>query len=158
MIKILIVEDDPFLRLYIKKTLAMDPTIQIIGEAEDGGKAVELAASLAPDVITMDVGLPVQDGVAATRQIMARSPCPVIMVSAFTQEDTGTTVAALEAGAVDFVSKSSRHLGMDIAHIETALREKLRFWATCPPVEAQRMRKENLERLKTIQARLKSAG
>ncbi len=91
----------------ISKRLGSDPEIGRVETARDGQDAVEKLASIDPDVITMDVQMPRLDGLGALKQIMARRPTPVVMLSSLTGEDTDTTVTALELGAVDFFLKPS---------------------------------------------------
>jgi two-component system chemotaxis response regulator CheB len=74
MIRVLIVEDSPTSRAWLKQLLGEDPEIQVVGQAVDGQQAVDMAARLQPDLITMDVVMPDMDGLEATRQIMARWP------------------------------------------------------------------------------------
>jgi two-component system chemotaxis response regulator CheB len=110
-IRILIADDSAFLRLMYTRRLGADPDLAVIGAARDGNEAVELAAALQPDVITLDVEMPGRDGLSALSQIMAQRPTPVIMVSSLTSEGAETTVAALTLGAVDFVAKPTQISG-----------------------------------------------
>jgi two-component system chemotaxis response regulator CheB len=125
-IRVLVVDDSPFMRRTIEKTLAAAPEIEIVGMAENGGTGVEMAKRLAPDVVTMDVNMPEMNGIEATRRIMAESPRPVVMLSAYTQEGARQTMDALAAGAVDFVSKPSHEKALDLAVIGEELIEKIR--------------------------------
>ena len=110
--KVLIVDDSTFFRKRLKEIIESDPTMQVVGEAKDGKEGVSLAASLHPDVITMDVEMPVMDGIAAVKEIMAKTPTPILMFSSLTFEGANSTFKALEAGAVDFMPKNFD----DIAH------------------------------------------
>ena len=76
MIRVLVVEDSPTVRLQLVRLLEDDPEIEVVGQAEDGRRAVELVIGLQPDLITMDVVMPDMDGLEATRQIMAVGPRP----------------------------------------------------------------------------------
>lgn len=111
-IKVLIVDDSTFFRKRLKEIIESDPTMQVVGEAKDGKEGVNLTASLHPDVITMDVEMPVMDGITAVKEIMARTPTPILMFSSLTFEGANSTFKALEAGAVDFMPKNFD----DIAH------------------------------------------
>ncbi len=106
-VRVLVVDDSSFFRARIRGELERTGEIDIVGEASDGRQAVELAQSLAPDLITMDVAMPHMDGISAVREIMRRRPTDVVMFSSLTQEGARSTLDALEAGAVDFVPKPS---------------------------------------------------
>lgn len=107
-IRVLIVEDSLTVRRYLRDTLATDPTIEVIGEAEDGKRAIELCLERRPDVITMDMMLPVMTGMAATEYIMAHCPTPILIVSSSVNRgELFRTYDALAAGAVDVLEKPS---------------------------------------------------
>lgn len=111
-IKVLIVDDSTFFRKRLTEIIKADPTLEVIGEAKDGKEGVEKTISLHPDVITMDVEMPVMDGITAVQQIMEKCPTPILMFSSLTFEGANSTFKALEAGAVDFMPKNFD----DIAH------------------------------------------
>ena len=110
--KVLIVDDSTFFRKRLKEIVESDPTMQVVGEAKDGKEGVELTQRLHPDVITMDVEMPVMDGITAVKEIMAKCPTPILMFSSLTFEGANSTFKALEAGAIDFMPKNFD----DIAH------------------------------------------
>jgi two-component system chemotaxis response regulator CheB len=106
MIRVLLAEDSAVTRAYLSYLLEDDPGIEVVGAAKDGREAVELAASLRPDVILMDVHMPNVDGYEATRQIMASTPTPIVMATASSsQSETRGGFTALEAGALILLSK-----------------------------------------------------
>lgn len=111
-IRVLIVDDSSFFRKRLTEIIKGDPSLEVCGEAKDGKEGCEMAARLHPDVITMDVEMPVMDGIAAVKQIMATNPTPILMFSSLTYEGANSTFKALEAGAVDFMPKNFD----DIAH------------------------------------------
>ena len=86
--------------------------MQVVGEAKDGKEGVDLTQKLRPDVITMDVEMPVMDGISAVKEIMSKCPTPILMFSSLTHEGATATFKALEAGAIDFMPKNFD----DIAH------------------------------------------
>lgn len=104
-IRALVVDDSPTVREFLGHVLG-EAGIEIVGEAADGAQAVALAARLRPDVITMDISLPVMDGFAATRAIMASTPTPIVIVSAhWSPEEVAKTFDALGAGALAILEK-----------------------------------------------------
>ena len=127
-IKLLVIDDSAFMRTAVRLMLKDDPDIEIVGEARDGCTAINMVEELNPHVITMDVEMPGMDGLSATRIIMGRFPRPIIMLSSMTEKGTDTTLKALEAGAVDFISKKSSFVQLDIVQIGTELHKKIRFW------------------------------
>ncbi|HEX9449112.1 MAG TPA: chemotaxis-specific protein-glutamate methyltransferase CheB [Dongiaceae bacterium] len=105
-IRILVVEDSLTVRRHLVDILSADPDIDVIGEAADGKQAIELCQALRPNVITMDMMLPVMSGLAATEFIMAHCPTPILVVSASTNRgELFKTYEALAAGAVDVLEK-----------------------------------------------------
>ncbi|NNJ92975.1 MAG: chemotaxis response regulator protein-glutamate methylesterase [Gammaproteobacteria bacterium] len=105
-VDVLVVDDSAFFRHRIIEILQQSPHINIVGTAVNGKDAVEKAAQLNPDIITMDVEMPVMDGIQAVREIMLSNPTPVLMFSNLTSEGARVTLDALDAGAVDYLSKN----------------------------------------------------
>ena len=105
MIRVLVVEDSATMRHHLRLSLATDPDLVVVGEAVDGGEAVELCGRLRPDVVTMDMMLPTMSGLAATEHIMARFPTPILVVSSADRQELFSTYNALAAGAVDVLEK-----------------------------------------------------
>lgn len=106
-IRVLIVDDSTFMRLALRNVLAHDPEIEVVGTATDGADGVAQAAALHPDLITMDVEMPHMDGITAVRRIMATAPTRILMVSTLTSAGAAATFEALEAGAVDYLTKNA---------------------------------------------------
>lgn len=105
-IRVLIVEDDPMMQLGLEQSLASAPGITVVGQAEDGYTAVEEALALKPDVIVMDIGLPRQDGIAATQQIKEAMPeVHVVMLTSHTTENE--VIGALSSGADAYCVKGT---------------------------------------------------
>jgi two-component system chemotaxis response regulator CheB len=105
MIRVLLVEDSATMRGHLRESLAADPDLCIVGEATDGGQAVELVGRLRPDVVTMDMMLPTISGLVATEHIMAEHPTPILVVSSADRQELFSTYNALAAGAVDVLEK-----------------------------------------------------
>lgn len=119
--KVLVVDDSGFFRRRVTDIIASDMRLEVIGTADNGLQAIEKAEKLKPDVITMDYEMPMMDGVTAVEHIMANNPTPVLMFSSLTFEGARVTLNALDAGAVDFLSKNFD----EIANNDTAMRKRL---------------------------------
>ena len=105
-IRVLVVEDSLTVRQRLLEVLASDPLFEVVGEAGDGRTAIELCKRLRPDVVTLDMMLPVMTGLAATEYIMAHLPTPILVVSSsFNRGEVFKTYDALAAGAVDVIEK-----------------------------------------------------
>ncbi len=110
MIRVLVVEDSLTVRRRLCEVLGADAELEVVGEAEDGKRAIELCQALKPDVVTMDMMLPVMTGLAATEYIMAYCPTPILIVSSSLQRgELFKTYDALAAGAVDVLDKPDGH-------------------------------------------------
>ncbi|MCE5168075.1 chemotaxis response regulator protein-glutamate methylesterase [Paenibacillus profundus] len=124
--KVLVVDDSAFMRTIISDLIVRDPSFEIAGTARHGLEAVDKVKELKPDAVTLDVEMPVQNGLEALRRIMAEAPTPVIMLSSLTEEGRSETLSALEYGAYDFVCKPSPAGGTgDIHKVGEMLIEKL---------------------------------
>jgi two-component system chemotaxis response regulator CheB len=107
-IRVLVVDDSLTARKHLVEVLSTDPELEVAGEAEDGNRAIELCRTLRPDVITLDMMLPIMSGVAITEYVMAYFPTPILIVSSSTNRgDLYKTYDALAAGAVDVFEKSN---------------------------------------------------
>jgi two-component system chemotaxis response regulator CheB len=105
VIRVLIVEDSATMRHHLRESLAADPELVVVGEAHDGAQAVQMCGRLRPDVVTMDMMLPVMSGLEATEQIMAEFPTPILVVSSADRRELFSTYNALAAGALDVLEK-----------------------------------------------------
>jgi two-component system, chemotaxis family, protein-glutamate methylesterase/glutaminase len=126
-IRVLVVDDSAFVRRAIIKMFEQSTEIQIIDVASDGEMALDLVKKLHPDVVTLDVQMPVLDGLQALERIMSECPVPVIMLSSLTGKGGDKTLKALELGAVDFIDKSSAGGSMDISGLTKELTVKIKI-------------------------------
>ena len=108
--RVAIVNDDPVAIEMLRRALRQMPEHAVAWVARDGAEAVERCGSDAPDVVLMDLLMPVMDGVEATRQIMARTPCAILVVTADVTRNTSKIFAAIGAGAVDVVATPTRDM------------------------------------------------
>ncbi|HEY5521881.1 MAG TPA: chemotaxis-specific protein-glutamate methyltransferase CheB [Desulfuromonadaceae bacterium] len=123
MIKVLIVEDSPVAQEFLTYLLSSDPEIQVVGIAKNGAEALKAVEQKKPDVITMDIHMPVMDGYEATRRIMATHPTPIVIVSGSTgASEVKSTFRAIEAGALAMVLRPP---GLNHEEFESASRELL---------------------------------
>jgi len=105
MIRALVADDSPTARSILAALLASDPGIEVVGEAEDGNEAVELARRHRPDVITMDIQMPHRNGFEATQRIMNELPTPIVICSSLDVRDVAISLEALRAGALAVLPK-----------------------------------------------------
>jgi len=129
-IKVLIVDDSALVRSILEAGLGDDPMITVVGTASDPYVARDKILELEPDVLTLDVEMPRMDGVVFLQKLMPQYPIPVIMVSALTERGKKITMDALEAGALDFVTKPSTGISRGLNAMMTDLREKVKIAAT----------------------------
>lgn len=127
--KVLVVDDSTFFRRRVKQILEQDPSLTVVGEAKDGQEAVDQVRLLKPDVVTMDIEMPVMDGITAVKCIMARNPVPIIMFSSLTHDGAQATLDALEAGALDFLPKKFADIAAN--HEEAVALLQARVKALC---------------------------
>lgn len=125
-IGVLIVDDSPFMRLTLQKILNQDPRIKVLDTARDGQEGILKLQSLRPDVVTMDVEMPIMNGLQALDEIMRWQPTSVIILSAVTTEGAQSTLKALDLGAVDVVAKPSGKPGADLQVFSQDLVEKVK--------------------------------
>ena len=102
-IRVLIVDDSALVRNLIRAIIEMDPEMEVVGEASNGLEAVEKVRNLHPDIVTMDIEMPVMDGLQAIEQIMAENALPILVVTS--RGDAKTAYTAISKGALDLVLK-----------------------------------------------------
>jgi DNA-binding NarL/FixJ family response regulator len=106
-LRLLLVDDDHLMRAGLRAVLSSDDSVEVAGEASDGREAVQLATRLRPDVVLMDVRMPIMDGIAATRELLERVPSArVIVLTTFEEDDY--IFGSLSAGASGFLLKRTR--------------------------------------------------
>lgn len=124
-LRVLVVDDSNFFQVRLKEIINQHPDLQVVGIASNGLEAVEKAAELKPDLITMDFEMPVMDGVTAVRHIMAQRPVPILMFSSLTFEGARITLDALSAGAMDFLPKDFAEVSRNSAALKEKFHERL---------------------------------
>jgi len=106
MIKLLIAEDSPTIRTLLYEVFSSDPEFKIVGVARNGMEAVDFTKKYQPDVITMDIRMPLLDGFEATKEIMIKYPTPIVILSGHVNvEDEEVAMRALQMGALSLVRK-----------------------------------------------------
>jgi two-component system chemotaxis response regulator CheB len=123
---VLVVDDSAFMRKLISDMINSSSDFYVCGTAANGSIGLQKIPLLNPDVITLDIHMPVKDGLDTLKAIMQNFPRPVIMLSAYTKAGAQTTITALELGAFDFIAKPSGEISLDINIIKGELLEKLR--------------------------------
>ncbi|MCF6137127.1 chemotaxis response regulator protein-glutamate methylesterase [Alkalihalobacillus berkeleyi] len=126
MINVLIVDDSAFMRKVLSDLLSSDPSIKVVGTARNGADALDKVPKLKPDVITLDVEMPIMDGLQTLKVIVDQYAIPVIMVSSVTKAGTTQTIEAMQSGAIDFISKPSGSISLDIHKVQDELIQKVK--------------------------------
>ena len=128
-IRVLIVDDSKFICNRIQEILQQEADFLVVGIALNGQQAVQMAKELMPDVITMDVEMPVMNGILAVKKIMAESPTSILMFSAATHSGAQATLDALNAGAIDFLPKNLDEIDGNKEMAKRLLRRRVRIVA-----------------------------
>jgi len=123
--KVLVVDDSSFFRRRVTDILNKDPKLNVIDVAVNGQEAVDKALSLKPDVITMDIEMPVLNGIEAVKKIMAQSPTSILMFSSLTHQGAKATLEALDAGALDFLPKKFSEIAKNTDEAGSLLRQRV---------------------------------
>lgn len=127
-IKILIVDDSKLARETLQILFRKDPSIEVIGEAEDPYEAVKILKNNTPDLITLDIEMPKMDGLTFLKKIMKQHPLPIIIISSLTLNSSKIALRAMDLGACDVISKPLS-LGLNTTNIEKALLERVHIAA-----------------------------
>jgi two-component system chemotaxis response regulator CheB len=129
-IKVLVVDDSSFFRRRVSEIINKSPALEVIGTANNGQEAIDMVAKLKPDVVTMDIEMPVMDGITAVKRIMATNPLPILMFSSLTHQGASATLDALEAGASDFLPKKFEDIARDKEEAIKLLQQRIQAIAS----------------------------
>ncbi|MGA1867403.1 MAG: protein-glutamate methylesterase/protein-glutamine glutaminase [bacterium] len=129
-VRVLIIDDSALVRSILSQGLSKDPGIEVVGTAHDPYHARDLIVGKQPQVLTLDVEMPKMDGVEFLRRLMPQYPLPVVMVSALTERGKRITLEALDAGALDFVTKPSFNVAQGLNAMMMELRTKIKIAST----------------------------
>lgn len=124
--RVLVTDDSAFMRRAIRKMLEEEPDIEVVAVAHDGKMAIDYAQKHRPDVITLDIEMPVMDGLTALRHIMRQCPTQVLMISSLTTEGSTASLQALRMGAADVIAKEHSTCAANILEIKTQLVQRVR--------------------------------
>lgn len=141
-IKALVIDDACFMRRAITEILESDSQIEVVGTAKNGLEGLNKIKSLSPDVVTLDMDMPVMDGLSSIRHIMIESPVPVVVLSSLFS-DGGVTFDALRLGTVDFLPKPSGAMSGDIQTIGKAIIDRVKMATSVKIENIRRVRLEN---------------
>lgn len=136
-INVLVVDDSAFMRKFISDLLSEDSRLYVTGTARNGEDALKKIRELKPDVVTMDVEMPVKNGLEALKIIMQEQPLPVVMLSSTTSEGTENALTAIQYGAIDFIAKPSGSISLDLDKIKNELISKV--------ISASEVKRKHLE-------------
>ncbi|MDD4802274.1 MAG: chemotaxis response regulator protein-glutamate methylesterase [Syntrophomonas sp.] len=129
LVKVLVVDDSAFMRKFISDIINSDPQMIVIATARDGQDAFQKIERLKPDVVTLDIEMPIMDGMLTLEKIMNENPLPVIMLSSLSTDGAEHTIRALQLGAIDFIAKPSIQKTHDFAKISQDILKKIRIAA-----------------------------
>jgi len=147
-IRVLIVDDSPFIRMSLTKILNTFPEVEVVDTARDGKEGILKLRALKPDVVTMDVEMPVMNGLQALEEIMRWQPTPVIILSAVTTEGAKLTMKAFDLGAAEVVAKPSGQHGDNLQTLAEDLLLKIKSVAGIDPL---RLKPRATEPVKVLQ-------
>ncbi|AOU98452.1 chemotaxis response regulator protein-glutamate methylesterase [Acidihalobacter yilgarnensis] len=128
-VRVLVVDDSAFFRRAVRGMLESDPDIEVVAVATNGREAVACVAEHKPDIVTMDIEMPVMDGITAARHIMSSHPRPILMFSSLTHEGAKATLDALDAGAADFLPKQFEEIARDRSEVGRVLCQRVKALA-----------------------------
>lgn len=138
-IKVLVVDDTAIMRNAVTHILQADPAIQVLGSAKNGLDALDKIKFFRPDVITLDIDMPVMNGLSAIRHIMIESPLPIVVLSSLIR-DGSVIFEALRLGVVDFVPKPSTALSMEINGVKRQITDRVKIAVSMTLENVRRVR------------------
>ncbi|WLV25780.1 chemotaxis response regulator protein-glutamate methylesterase [Aciduricibacillus chroicocephali] len=124
-IRVVVIDDSAFMRKMISEMLESDSRIKVVATARSGRDGIEKIKKYQPHVATLDVEMPVMDGIEALEEIMDSNPLPIIMLSSVTTAGAAMTMRAVQLGAIDFIAKPSGPISLDIDEIKDELIKKV---------------------------------
>lgn len=124
-INVLVIDDSAFMRKMISEILSSDDRIKVVGTARNGKDGLAKIKQLSPDVVTLDIEMPILDGISTLQEIMKTNPLPVVMVSSITSRGAMKTIHAISKGAVDFIAKPSGAISLNISDIKDEMIQKV---------------------------------
>ncbi len=147
MIKVLIVDDSALIRKILTDILSSDKEISVVGTARNGQEALEKIEILKPDIVTLDIEMPLMDGLTTLKHIVSKHKLPVIMISSLTSEGAELTLKALDEGAVDFLPKPTNVFSLSQSDIKREIVEKVKAGAKSKFYIRETIKKPNLTKV-----------
>lgn len=126
-IRVLVVDDSAFMRKVLSDMIGSHSEFEVVDTAKNGQEAIDKIKKLTPDVVTLDIEMPIMDGLTALEKIMESDPLPIIMLSSLTKEGADATIRSLELGAVDFITKPSSIFKINTDDVKLELIEKIKM-------------------------------
>lgn len=152
IIRVVVVDDATFMLKAVSDILESDPMVTVVGTAKNGLEGLEKIKELHPDVITLDMDMPVMDGLTAVRHIMIEAPVPVVVLSSL-YNDGSITFEALRLGVVDFVPKPSGAISRDIHTAGQKIIDRIKIAAAVNIENIRRVRLPKLDIKKDLSQR-----
>lgn len=144
-IRVIVIDDSSFMRKTISSILESDPAIEVIENGKNGLDGLNKIKELNPDVITLDIDMPVMDGITALKHVLIEHPVPIVIVSSMTNNGE-VTFNTLRLGAVDFIGKPSGAVSVDMDTQKAHLIERIKMAATVKMDNIRRVRVSHKER------------
>jgi two-component system chemotaxis response regulator CheB len=149
MIRIIIADDSELTRVVLRDLLSQDPGVEVVCEVSDGRAAVDQTSRLKPDLVIMDVMMPVMDGLEAVAEIMSTTPTPILMLSANTDpKDSRSAFAAIKLGALDVMEKPSGVVTEAFSKIAKQLIAKVKILSRIRVIHHYRAQRSKITEIK----------